>query len=266
MKRRNVKARRAAWALTGSASALLLAGALFAPAQATPDKDWWLGYVGSTSGTPDFAAAGDLIVSDNVVLKFTGTYNGNTATVDCNISTTGFVYTVTGSERAGSGQWFTIDMTPPSGTLGGCTEDVTSSAVNVTFDTSDDWTVRIQAPSPDGTNTGDAHTGTLTGQIIVPEDNVTAVMTGLPCTVVGPTGDSLTVQGTYDPLYSATSGLATKGSAYKDFDLDISNKGDCPLGGDWAVLDNGSVELHAEIDNGPGNPPTIKVPTAVWKN
>ncbi len=290
-KRMNVKAKRTALALGGAASALLLAGVLFAPADATPSGEWVLGYTDSTTGTPHFAAPGDVIVSSNLNLSFTGSYKGSPATVNCvNVATTDFKYTVPNPVPSGpTNGTIQIQLDTPPGTLTGCINDVDNGPVDVEFDQGADskWTLDIDLPTYNGSATGQAHmTPVLTGRITVPtgdpsgygNGSVVATATTLyngatptetqPCIIQGPAWFDMTVDGEYDP----SSGIASKTGLPKDFLLDTTvlptgyppltgtptSQANCPAVAVDAHLQSASVEL-AEEDNG-------YIPTAVWQN
>jgi hypothetical protein len=220
-----------------------------APADATTTPGQWnLASNGVDASGKAFTGSG--------TLSFTGTYNGNGATVTCNI-TGGFSYTAPNpTPHAAPGGTISLQIDPPDVITPGngtCTESVTGGPVNVSTTPGSLWTVTFTVPtatSPSPNN------GPFTGSVSIPANTVKATAVNLAgqdagqCTVSGPTS-TLTVSGSYN----GSTGVATK-SGTPIFGL---NRTLCAAAGPNAALQSASVTLW-EVGNTNNHPNLIYVP------
>jgi hypothetical protein len=229
-----------------SAAAMGLAH-LRADATTTPGQ-WNLASNGVDASSRSFTG------SDTI--SFTGTYNGNGATVTCNIGG-GFSYTVADpTPHAAPGGTISIQIDPPDNlapTFGTCTEGVTGGPVSLSTTPGSLWTVTFTTPtatSPSPNN------GAFTGALTIPANSIQATASNLAgqdggkCTLSGPTS-ALTITKNYD----GSTGVATKVGT-PVFGL---NRSLCSAAGAQAALRSSQLTLW-EVGSPNNHPNLIYVP------
>ncbi len=234
---------------TGLACAALGAMAIV-PAQADPEPGQWNGAVGGVDiSGKTFTGTGSI--------EFTGTYNGNIATITCTINQ-GLTYTAPAdAPTAAPGGTISLSFDPPDNLApenGTCTEDVTGGAVRVRATPGSVWTFNLTTPT--GTSPSPNY-GPFTGSITVPANSIAGTALNLPgedadglCTITGPTA-AVTANGTYNGTTGTVASTSTP-----MFGLDNSQ---CSPAGTDALLQAASGTVW-EVGNTSNHPYLVYVP------
>lgn len=249
--------------LTLVVGALVLAGALSAPAQASTPGEWNLGYTNGNVANP-----GDPITNTGATtLVVDGIYNGVAAKVTCTLAAGDLEYDVASPvPSAPPGGSVSLPFLVTVATIGGpsnsngtCSENVSGNPVTVTIPSGTIVTVTVEVPGVDVTSPS-PWLSSLSGSVHIPQNVIKVTSDFLPnlvgttpCVIEGPTDDGgIDISGSYDP--GTGTAQATDSTP---FGINSTVDSNPPCG----VEANGNVDKASKVTiAGPGG----LAPTAVY--